>query len=69
MVYMGYSVEEAAETINKNMADSVAFGTAFLAIPDLPARTEAGAELNTPDQNTFYTSGAEGYTDYPFMKA
>lgn len=69
MVYMGYSVEEAAETINKNMADSVAFGTAFLANPDLPARTEAGAELNTPDQNTFYTSGAEGYTDYPFMKA
>jgi len=47
----------------------VAFGTAFLANPDLPARTEAGAELNTPDQNTFYTSGAEGYTDYPFMKA
>lgn len=67
MVNMGYSAEEAAETIRNGMADSVAFGTAFLANPDLPARIQAGAELNTPDQDTFYTSGPEGYTDYPFM--
>ncbi len=67
MVNMGYSAEEAAETIANKMADSVAFGTAFLANPDLPDRIKAGAVLNTPDQDTFYTSGAEGYTDYPFM--
>jgi len=69
MVNMGYSGEEAAETIRNKMADSVAFGTAFLANPDLPARIKAGADLNTPDQDTFYTSGAKGYTDYPFMSA
>jgi len=69
MVNMGYSAEEAAETIRNGMADSVAFGTAFLANPDLPARIKAGAELNTPDQDTFYTSGSKGYTDYPFMDA
>ncbi len=69
MVNMGYSAEEAAETIRNGMADSVAFGTAFLANPDLPARIQAGAKLNTPDQDTFYTSGHEGYTDYPFMEA
>jgi N-ethylmaleimide reductase len=69
MVNMGYSAEEAAETIRNGMADSVAFGTAFLANPDLPARIQAGAELNTPDPDTFYTSGPEGYTDYSFMEA
>ncbi|MBO1924382.1 alkene reductase [Thiomicrorhabdus sp. 6S3-12] len=69
MVNMGYSAEEAAQTIDNNMADSVAFGTGFLANPDLPARVQAGAALNNPDPDTFYTSGAEGYTDYPFMQS
>jgi len=68
MVNMGYSGEEAAEAIRNQVADSVAFGTAFLANPDLPSRIKAGAELNTPDQDTFYTSGPEGYIDYPFME-
>lgn len=67
MVNMGYSAEEAAQVVSDKMAESVAFGTAFLANPDLPARIKAGAALNTPIQDTFYTSGAEGYTDYPFM--
>ncbi|WP_024851251.1 alkene reductase [Hydrogenovibrio kuenenii] len=69
MVNMGYTADEAAEVINNNLADSVAFGTGFLANPDLPARVKAGAELNTPDQDTFYTSDSKGYTDYPFMKS
>ncbi|MDG6778135.1 alkene reductase [Thiomicrorhabdus sp. zzn3] len=68
MVNMGYSPEEAAQVIANNMADSVAFGTGFLANPDLPAKVKAGAELNEPDPDTFYTSGPEGYTDYPFME-
>ncbi len=67
MVNMGYSAEEAAQVVRDKVADSVAFGTAFLANPDLPARVKAGAELNAPDQDTFYTSDAKGYTDYPFM--
>lgn len=69
MVNMGYSAEEAAEVVRNEFADSVAFGTAFLANPDLPARIKAGAALNTPDPDTFYTAGAEGYTDYPSMGA
>lgn len=69
MVNMGYGGEEAATVVQNNMADSVAFGTGFLANPDLPARIKAGAELNTPDQNTFYTADSKGYTDYPFMKS
>jgi len=38
-----------------------------LANPDLPARIQAKAALNTPDADTFYTPGAKGYTDYPSL--
>jgi len=65
---MGYSPEEAAEAIESHTADAIAFGTAFLANPDLPERIREGAELNKPDPDTFYSSGAEGYTDYPTME-
>lgn len=66
---MGYSGEEAQQAIASGQLDAVAFGTAFLANPDLPARLRAGAALNPPDPNTFYSHGAEGYTDYPAMAA
>ena len=65
---MGYTPQEAASAIESGQLDAVAFGTAFLANPDLPARIKAGAQLNPADPNTFYTRGAAGYTDYPFMQ-
>jgi N-ethylmaleimide reductase len=65
---MGYSSEEAAAAISDKKLDAVAFGTGFLANPDLPARVQAGAALNVPDQATFYTPGAKGYTDYPSLQ-
>ena len=65
---MGYSSEEAAAAILDNKLDAVAFGTGFLANPDLPTRVKAGAALNVPDQATFYTQGAKGYTDYPTLQ-
>ncbi len=64
---MGYSPEEADEAINSGKLDAVAFGTAFLANPDLPARIKAKAPLNAPNPATFYTPGPEGYTDYPTL--
>jgi N-ethylmaleimide reductase len=64
---MGYSADEAAAAIDQGLLDAVAFGTPFLANPDLPARFKAGAALNPPRAATFYTQGAEGYTDYPTM--
>jgi N-ethylmaleimide reductase len=64
---MGYSPQEAADAIAAKKLDAVAFGTPFLANPDLPARVKAGAELNAPDAATFYSPGAKGYTDYPAM--
>jgi N-ethylmaleimide reductase len=64
---MGYNGEEASQAIEAGQLDAVAFGTSFLANPDLPARLKAGAALNAPDPSTFYTPGAKGYTDYPTL--
>lgn len=62
---MGYTAEEATTAITEGTLDAVAFGTAFLANPDLPARIKAGAPLNPVDPTKFYSQGPEGYTDYP----
>lgn len=64
---MGYSAEEGAQAVAEGKLDAVAFGTGYLANPDLPTRIERGAALNAPDQATFYTPGAKGYTDYPTL--
>ena len=64
---MGYTAEEATKAIADGLVDAVAFGTSFLANPDLPARIRAGVALNAPNAATFYTPGPVGYTDYPAM--
>lgn len=64
---MGYTGEEADRDVAAGKIDAVAFGTSFLANPDLPARIKAGAPLNRPKPASFYTSGPEGYTDYPTL--
>lgn len=64
---MGYNPEEAENAVANGLVDAVAFGTGFLANPDLPARIEAKASLNAPDVNTFYAGGAKGYIDYPTL--
>ncbi len=66
---MGYTAAEANAAIAAGAIDAVAFGTAFLANPDLPERLRSGAPLNTPDPATFYSLGPTGYTDYPFLSA
>jgi N-ethylmaleimide reductase len=64
---MGYSADEANAAISAGHVNAVAFGTAFLANPDLPARIKAKAELNSPNPATFYSPGPKGYVDYPTM--
>jgi N-ethylmaleimide reductase len=63
----GYTRERAAEAINEDRADLVAFGKLFIANPDLVARFKADAALNEPDQKTFYGGDERGYTDYPAL--
>jgi N-ethylmaleimide reductase len=64
---MGYTAAEAAAAIEAGAVDAVAFGTAFLANPDLPERFRRGAPLQAPDPATFYSPGPLGYIDYPFL--
>jgi N-ethylmaleimide reductase len=66
---MGYSAEEAEAAISSGKLDAVAFGVPFLANPDLPTRFAKNAQLNAPDPTKFYSAGAEGYNDYPYLAA
>jgi N-ethylmaleimide reductase len=63
----GYDAARAESDLAAGKCDLVAFGRPFLANPDLVARMKAGAALNAPDANTFYTADAKGYTDYPAL--
>ena len=65
---MGYSAAEAAEAIAGGRLDAVAFGVPFIANPDLPLRIKRQAPLVAADPATFYSPGAVGYTDYPFLE-
>ncbi len=64
----GYDRSRAIEAIAGGHADFVAFGSLFLANPDLPERFRRDAPLNTPIRETFYGGDGRGYTDYPFLE-
>jgi len=66
---MGYTAAEANAAIAAGALDAVAFGTGFLANPDLPERFRQGAPLNQADPASFYSPGPAGYTDYPTLNA
>jgi N-ethylmaleimide reductase len=61
----GYDRAKGDEALAAGVTDAIAFGSPFLANPDLPRRLQEGAPLNPPDYATFYTPGTKGYIDYP----
>lgn len=63
----GYDEVRADTDLAAGKCDLVAIGRPFLANPDLVARWQADAALNTADLDTFYTPGSKGYTDYPTL--
>ena len=65
----GFDHASAEQALVDQRGDLVAFGRPFLANPDLVARMREDAPLNPPDEDTFYTPGAKGYTDYPTLAA
>jgi N-ethylmaleimide reductase len=65
---MFYTPQEAKKSVADEIVDAVAFGTSYLANPDLPERLKTGSPLNQPDPDTFYTPGPKGYNDYPTME-
>lgn len=65
----GYTRDAAEADVRAGLADAVAFGMAFIANPDLPARFAQNAPLNQVDLSTLYSPGPKGYTDYPALAA
>ena len=64
----GYDRARADAAVAGGAADLVAFGTLYVANPDLVERFARNAPLNTPDPETFYGGDEQGYTDYPLLQ-
>ncbi|WP_320018462.1 alkene reductase [Labilibaculum manganireducens] len=67
IINRGFNKETAKKVLNEGDADLVSFGVPFIANPDLVERFKTDALLSAPDQDTFYTPGEKGYTDYPTL--
>lgn len=61
---MAYTPEEAATAVGKEMLQAVAFGHHYVSNPTLVEKIKNGQPLVEPDQTTYYTQDAKGYTDY-----
>lgn len=62
-----YDFERAQADIDNGLADAISFGRPFLANPDLVQRLRASAPLSPTREETLYTQGRDGYTDYPAL--
>ena len=69
----GFDYQKATTYLKEGWADAIAFGTMFIANPDLPERFrrlaagDTSVPFNTPDPSTFYGGTEKGYTDYPAL--
>jgi N-ethylmaleimide reductase len=54
--------------IEDGTADLIAFGSLFIANPDLPARLAAGGPFSIPDRKWSFGGGERGYIDYPTLE-
>lgn len=64
-----FTAERAEAALADGAADGVSFGRPFISNPDLVERFRTGAVLTPDNIATWYTQGAEGYTDYPILVA
>ena len=64
-----YTRESGEAELQKGIASLIAYGSLFLANPDLPRRFEQNAALSAPDRPTLFGGGEHGYIDYPFLPA
>ena len=67
IVNEGFTKESSEKALADGVADAVAFGKLIIANPDLVDRFKTGAPLNDWNVETFYSGGANGYTDYPAL--
>ncbi|WP_439483777.1 alkene reductase [Cyclobacterium plantarum] len=65
IINAGFDKEKGNRFISEGLADAVAYGKPYVSNPDLVERFRQDAPLADWDQDTFYTPGSKGYTDYP----
>ncbi|AXO79214.1 alkene reductase [Olleya aquimaris] len=65
MINTDFDQDKGNQVLEAGNADLVAYGKPFISNPDLVERFEKNIELADWDKDTFYTTGPEGYTDYP----
>lgn len=63
----GPTDHRALTLVEDGTTDVLAFGSLFLANPDLPARLASEGPYNTPDTSSFFGGDDKGYTDYPTL--
>lgn len=63
----GFNPDSAEKILSEGIYDLVAFGSLFIANPDLDKRIERKELFNELDPSTFYTPTEKGYTDYPIL--
>ena len=64
-----YTLEAAQAALDSGVADAISFGRPFISNPDLPARLANDIPLAPDIQAQWYSSGPEGYIDYPTAAA
>ncbi len=67
IINSNFDKESGNRVIEEGIADLVAYGKLFISNPDLVERFKRNAEIAKWDEKTFYTPGAKGYTDYPYL--
>ena len=65
IINAGFTQETGNKVIENGDADLVAYGKPYISNPDLVERFENNVKLAEWDEDTFYTTGEKGYTDYP----
>lgn len=63
-----FRLDTAEAALDEDRADAISFGRPFISNPDLVARLATKASLAEDDRATWYSSGPEGYTDYPALE-
>ncbi|WP_066218215.1 alkene reductase [Formosa haliotis] len=61
----GFDQEKGNKILEDGDADLVAYAKLYISNPDLVERFEQDVNLAEWDEDTFYTPGKKGYTDYP----
>jgi N-ethylmaleimide reductase len=68
IINCGFRRDSGNRIIEEGYADAITFGKAFISNPDLVERIRKGASWAKWNDQTFYTRGPVGYTDYPALE-